>query len=66
MIYFVRILLFAPFSNLFQLKALFNEYRAICSVTERQCGSTYQYTIQEMSVILRNELLIYQHFSTKV
>lgn len=66
MICFVRVLLFAPFSKLFQLKALFSEYRAISSIAERLCGSTCQYTIQKLSVVLCYELLIYQHFSTKV
>jgi len=33
---------------------------------ERQCGSIYQYIIQEISVILYQELLIDLHFSIKV
>lgn len=53
-------------SNLFKLKELCNEYRAACSVTERQYGSIYQYIIQEMGDILRHELLFYQLFSIKM
>lgn len=47
-------------------KALFCEHIATFPIAERQCSSTYQYIIHEMSVILCLELLIYQYFSIKV
>jgi len=46
-------------------KALFCEYRATCSVAERQWGSIHQCITQEMSVISRHEISIYQHFCIK-
>lgn len=52
--------------SLFKLKALCNEYRAICSVAEGLYDPIYQYIIQETCVVIRHELLIYQHFSIKL
>lgn len=53
------------FINFIQIKqhCLMNTPEATCpATTERQCGSINQYITQKMSVILRHELLIYQHF----